>query len=189
MHRPCWVFASPWCCSRVVFHELWLPLEGLCLLVGRSLSLCLSQVLAPSSCIRSTRGSVAFPWTPMTSRMPSCLCRGPRWLWGLISTQVTCDLKVGHRGLPLLWGPTKGWRGWGRREQGRGVVARHQYGSTCPRACPVWLRGLRSPCWGCGVQLSPGLCCPWAVPRQSLIGALPPGPPQRTTPYTGWTWG
>lgn len=58
-----------------------------------------SQVLAPSSCTRCMRGSGAFPWTPMTSQMLWCRCRGPPWLWESTSMQVMWGWEQGRVGL------------------------------------------------------------------------------------------
>lgn len=105
--QPCQAGAAPWSCCR-------LSMSCGCPLKGRAwdVSDCprLSQVLAPSSCIRSTRGSVAFPSTPTTSRMPSCPCQGPPWLWGSTSMQVTWGLRAGQQSGEAGEGDSEGGR-------------------------------------------------------------------------------
>lgn len=99
---------------------------GMCLTVPASVL----QVLAPSSCIQSMRGSVAFPWTPMTSQMLSCLCRGPLWRWGSTSMQVTQELGTGQQG----------WRDWGGGAQGR-PPPDPPLAVLCPRTSPLGSSG------------------------------------------------
>lgn len=69
---------------------------GMCLTVPAPVL----QVLAPSSCTRCTRGSGAFPWTPMTSQMLLYRCQGPPWLWESTSMQVMQG-----------WEQDRGWGG------------------------------------------------------------------------------